>query len=724
MKKLIRNKVHVGICCFVLLLCVVGSLGFLKDGAVPYDRVSAAGKGKVFTFNGKNLDKFNGEKTFIINCDTTTAHADQIAELYETKYKKFLKVTKVEYGPKATKVRENFLTYFMNMKTLVLGKNIKQASDEKWNLTYYGSPLLDYSLERIEVKKGNKKYTAKDGVLYNKKMTMLIKLPGNYKGKSYVMPETVQSMYNKYTITYGRNMEQITISRIFNGNLDNLNYYEKLKQINVVEGNPHFYTLDGVLYNQAQTKMICVPAKLKATELHFPDTLKKLDLGNVPETLVKINIPRDCTKVYLSEEEYEDSNLFWFLEKLQEITVSPGNTVFQAIDGVLYSLDGVTLIAYPAAKTDKEYTIPDEVVTIADDAITDKCKNLERLVIGKKVKYWDFEYSTDGAPEVAEFVVAPENLNFSSENGVLYSKDKKILLVYPKKNQNTSFTIGKQVEEIDTENFKSDYLTTITIDSSKMYGEDLEGLNGYFLPKLESFSVKASKNLNAVDGVLYGKNELVSYPAQKKNATYKIPDFVKYVDEYSIVNNSYLKKIVLGKKVSSVDNYAMGYGCKKLASYGVDKKNKYFSVKDGILYDKGKKYLAMYPFGKKAKTLTILKSVQYLYVTSDFLAKTSLKQFKLEKGNSYFKLNKKKNKLTNTEYGNTYVLKYKKDYYTEFEQGSIKLGGYMQQDSASENDITENGACGKNLKDILEKAGHGKEVKDILKKQHLGKDIF
>ncbi|MBO4998031.1 MAG: hypothetical protein J6D02_08545 [Lachnospira sp.] len=682
MKNIIRKREnYVGISYIILLLCLVGGVCFGVVGGVSCIKVSAAGK--VFTFNGKNLDKFNGEKTFVINCDTTTADADEIYELYNDEYKKFEKVTKVVYGPKATKVKEDFLIYFMKAKTLVLGKNIKQAGG-KYNLTYYGSPLLDYYLERIEVKKGNKKYTAKNGVLYNKDMTTLVKLPGNYKGKSYVMPETVQSVLNQYSIVYGRNLEEFTISRICNGNFDNLMNFVKLKSINVVEGNPHFSTMDGVLYNQAQTKMICVPAKLQGTQLHFPDTLTKLELFSLPKELEKINIPRDCKKLYYGGDELEDSNPLFYLKKLQEITVSAGNTSFMAKDGVLFTYDGVTLIAYPAAKPEKEYVVPDEVVTIADDAISDKCKNLERLVIGKKVKYWNPEGDEDDLPQVAEFVVAPENINFCSDNGVLYTKDKKSLLGYPKKSTATSFTFPNETERIDIA-FESDYLANITIVSSKIGAEDFASLNAYCLPNLQSFSVtgSASKKYKVVDGVLYNKDTLLSYPAQRKNATFRMPDFVKDVMTYSIVYNSYLKKIVLGRKVRRVDTYAMGYGCKQLTSYGVDKKNKYFSVKNGILYNKKKTTLEMYPFGKKAKTLTILKSVKEINLYSAFFTKTPLKHFKLQKGNSYFKLNKKRTKLTDKEYGIVYNLNLKDiDAYTEFESNDATQGGTLKQGGA------------------------------------------
>lgn len=47
-----------------------------------------------------------------------------------------------------------------------------------------------------------------------------------------------------------------------------------------------------------------------------------------------------------------------------------------------------------------------------------------------------------------EFIVDEENKYFSSEDGVLYDKDKKILLSYPAKKEDKTFTIPKSVERI------------------------------------------------------------------------------------------------------------------------------------------------------------------------------------------------------------------------------------------------------------------------------------
>ena len=49
-------------------------------------------------------------------------------------------------------------------------------------------------------------------------------------------------------------------------------------------------------------------------------------------------------------------------------TVSEGNTVFAAVDGVLFSKDMTTLIHYPTGKANKNYTVPESVTTISECA--------------------------------------------------------------------------------------------------------------------------------------------------------------------------------------------------------------------------------------------------------------------------------------------------------------------------------------------------------------------
>ena len=61
-----------------------------------------------------------------------------------------------------------------------------------------------------------------------------------------------------------------------------------------------------------------------------------------------------------------------------------GNTVFSAIDGVLYE-DGTTLFSYPGGRTETSYTVPDNTTTIGYRAFSE-CNNLESIDFPASVK--------------------------------------------------------------------------------------------------------------------------------------------------------------------------------------------------------------------------------------------------------------------------------------------------------------------------------------------------
>ena len=75
---------------------------------------------------------------------------------------------------------------------------------------------------------------------------------------------------------------------------------------------------------------------------------------------------------------------FYECKELRFIKVNADNKNYKDIDGVLYSRDGKTLIAYPNAHGD-EYAIPSGVKEIAHFAFKD-CSYLKKLIIPDSVK--------------------------------------------------------------------------------------------------------------------------------------------------------------------------------------------------------------------------------------------------------------------------------------------------------------------------------------------------
>ena len=55
-------------------------------------------------------------------------------------------------------------------------------------------------------------------------------------------------------------------------------------------------------------------------------------------------------------------------KKLEKIEVASDNPFLKSVDGVLYTKDGLVLLAYPAGKPDKYYKVKDGVKFIAGGA--------------------------------------------------------------------------------------------------------------------------------------------------------------------------------------------------------------------------------------------------------------------------------------------------------------------------------------------------------------------
>ena len=131
-------------------------------------------------------------------------------------------------------------------------------------------------------------------------------------------------------------------------------------------------------------------------------------------------------------------------ETFKAIETAEGNQYFTSVDGVLYDKDITRLIGYPRGRRDSVYEIP-EGVTQLDELCFSRAAYLNKIVLP------DSYIISETVPEnvlnkdgnslaVALYVytavnyvdVKPTNENYVSENGIIYSKDKKSLWYIPK----------------------------------------------------------------------------------------------------------------------------------------------------------------------------------------------------------------------------------------------------------------------------------------------------
>ena len=177
----------------------------------------------------------------------------------------------------------------------------------------------------------------------------------------------------------------------------------------------------------------------------------------------------------------------------------------------------------------KAVILPENITKLSADAFWD-CQALEEI---------SFPATLTDVPQgcftncysLKSFNVALENEKFTSENGVLYSKDMKTLYTLPYAWSETDYNMPATVEKVEWEkalvaaNLKNvTFSAAFSINDDKRFGAYLGGADN-----LESITVpEGNAKLSSVDGVLFNadKTELLIYPAAKAGYYYRIPEGV------------------------------------------------------------------------------------------------------------------------------------------------------------------------------------------------------
>ena len=204
-------------------------------------------------------------------------------------------------------------------------------------------------------------------------------------------------------------------------------------------------------------------------------------------------------------------------------------------------------------------TIPNTVKTIGSKAFY-YCDKISSVKIGSGVTYIDpsaFILTSNNS----EYKVESTNKNYTSIDGVVFSKDKKQICFYPQNKSSNSYTIPSYVEIVGKYCFaECSTLKNISIPNSIKRLE-----YAAFAECIGLTEITLSTNLEVIGDYAFNYLNI-------ENIT--IPSKVKEIGATAFVN------------------------ARKLKNINVDANNNYYSSINGILFNKDKTTLLIYPAGK------------------------------------------------------------------------------------------------------------------------------
>jgi len=260
---------------------------------------------------------------------------------------------------------------------------------------------------------------------------------------------------------------------------------------------------------------------------------------------------------------------------LEEIIVDPANDFFSSVDGILFNKEKSWIFRYPVNKNGEKYSIPESVTKIKVLAFH-ACRNLTSVNIPVGVTNIEFSAfddtklntivipnsvteigghafrgteltsvmipaSVQNIGEAAfatrrtlmEITVDESNSAFTSENGILFSKDKTQIRCYPNGRKETAYTIPEGIKIVSCWAFnEASNLELVTIPSTV---EDIAYCAFSNLRKLTVHFLSHASNANIEgDGVFWGiPKENITFVGQagSKAQEFAEREGIKFIEE-------------------------------------------------------------------------------------------------------------------------------------------------------------------------------------------------
>ena len=335
-----------------------------------------------------------------------------------------------------------------------------------------------------------------------------------------------------------------------------------VSEITVDALNPHYSSVDGVLFDKGQSTLIRYPeGKIRVdfaipagvtniaesafygcanlTSVTIPNSVASIeDNAFAGTSLTSVVIPSSVTAIGV--------DTFGGCPRLATITVDTQNPVYSSAAGVLFNQSQTALIQYPQGKEGTSYIISSTVVSISDWAFEDS--SLISVTLPNSVTSIGFA-AFNQCTSLSSVALPDSVINIG---GAAFDLCLSL----------TNLTIGANVTSIGTNAFSSTGLTTISIpDSVTSIGE------GAFAncSHLSGIAVGGKNPIySAAGGVLLDRTRatLVQCPAAK-TGNYTIPQSITNIGVVAFAGAK-LTTVTIPDSIAGIQAGAF-YGCTNLA---------------------------------------------------------------------------------------------------------------------------------------------------------------
>ena len=473
-------------------------------------------------FNGKPVTRVMAEAFH--NCDfiTSLVIPNSIKEIGSSAFSGCRGLTSIEI-PGSVKRIKKYALGFNNFTSITLQSGVEYLEEDAFDycsylrsitipdtVTYLSSSTFhNCSIDWFEVDSNNQYYSSDNGVLYNKDKSALILCPISVSGV-FVIPDNLSSVDEKAFV-----------------DCMNISAFE------VGSSNQYFSSVDGVLYDKNQTRLIRCPA-LKEGEVIAPTTVTEYAENSFIncQYITSVELAYGLTEIW--------EKAFSGCSSLASVTIP--NTVTRINQNAFYECRSLTSI-----------DLPNSLIELSQNAFYGSY--IADIFIPANVRRID-QLAFQSANQIASVIVDENNQYFTSTDGVLYNKNMTKIIHCPAQ-RTGDFIIPDGVEEMNEYTFWSaTRIASISFPAS--FTGNIKGNTFANCNSLVNIYVNSENAYYcSVDGVLYNKNctVLYAFPCRHANS-FVVPEGVTTIisDAFSY---SKLTFIVLPRSLTTLEYRAI-----------------------------------------------------------------------------------------------------------------------------------------------------------------------